>query len=196
MKKKKTRKFVVSTKNNEKKDDLLKFEPPAPVLNTSTSKDSISNFSVKSKTISISTISKERNKEELAQKEKNIRKNKFSKEDLILAWQELVSKVKIIGKSNLAILLSTFPPELKNDFIIVVKLINSSQLEILNEQEYLVLEFLRENLQNDCIQIKKTIINVPKKDIIYTNTDKFNKMLEQNEQLNNLREELGLDPDY
>ena len=60
----------------------------------------------------------------------------------------------------------------------------------------MILDYLRSRLENDKIEITTKIIESEKSDIPYTNKDKFKKMLDENSQLEVLRTELGLDPDY
>jgi len=60
----------------------------------------------------------------------------------------------------------------------------------------MILEYLRNNLQNDKIEIITKIIELEKSKVPYTNNDKFKKMLDENPQLETLRVKLGLDPDY
>ncbi len=152
---------------------------------------------MKSKTISISNFlqaNKDLSEENIKITKK--RKREFSEEELVVVWSDLINEIRNKGKSNLAIALGANEPELKQDFVIDITLINSSQVEILEEEEYTVLNFLRENLQNDYITIIKRITKDVKKDMLYTNRDKFNKMLKDNHHLQRLRIELGLDPDY
>ena len=152
---------------------------------------------MKSKTISISNFlqaNKDFSEENIKITKK--RKREFSEEELVVVWSDLINEIRNKGKSNLAIALGANEPELKQDFVIDITLINSSQVEILEEEEYTVLNFLRENLHNDYITIIKRITKDVKKDMLYTNRDKFNKMLKDNHNLQRLRIELGLDPDY
>jgi uncharacterized protein with HEPN domain len=67
---------------------------------------------------------------------------------------------------------------------------------MLLEEKYMILEFLRNKLENDYIEITTKVIKGVKSNIPYTNKDKFAKMMEQNPHLETLRMKLGLDPDY
>ena len=92
--------------------------------------------------------------------------------------------------------MGVFPPVLKSNYEIELPLSNSSQVEMMMEEKYMVLEFLRSKLENDYIEIITTIIEGEKSNIPYTNKDKFAKMMEENPHLETLRMKLGLDPDY
>ena len=152
----------------------------------------------KSKTISITAAFQEINKvkEEQEVDTSNLRKTEFTETKMIAVWKEVISFVKKKGKSNLGITLGVFPPVLKSNYEIELPLSNSSQVEMMMEEKYMVLEFLRSKLENDYIEIITTIIEGEKSNIPYTNKDKFAKMMEENPHLETLRMKLGLDPDY
>jgi len=115
---------------------------------------------------------------------------------MLRTWKEVIVFVKDKGKSNLGITLGVFPPLLKANFEIELPLSNSSQVEMLQEDKYMILEFLRNKLENDYIEITTKVIEGKKSNIPYTNKDKFTKMIEENPHLETLRMKLGLDPDY
>jgi DNA polymerase-3 subunit gamma/tau len=151
----------------------------------------------KSKTISISAAFDRLNqkKEEEIDISK-LRKTDFSAAKMLKTWKEVIAFVKQKGKTNLGITLGMFPVELKENFVIELPLSNSSQAEMLIEEKYMILEFLRDKLENDYIELTTKVIEAEKSNIPYTNKDKFNKMLEGNPHLETLRLKLGLDPDY
>ena len=95
------------------------------------------------------------------------------------AWNQMVDFVKEKGKVNLSIILSAFLPVLKSNFVIEFSLSNTSQLEIFIEEKYMLLDFLKDKLSNDLIDIVTVIVEIEKKDIVYTNKDKFKKMLDK-----------------
>ena len=64
------------------------------------------------------------------------------------------------------------------------------------EEKYVILEYLRNKLENDKIEITTQIMEGEKSNIPYTNKDKFKKMLDANSQLEILRIKLDLDPYY
>ena len=115
---------------------------------------------------------------------------------MLEAWKEVVVFVKKKGKSNLSIALSMFPVELKEGFLIDLPLSNSSQLEILNEEKSMILDFLRKKLDNDYIDIRPKVVDVKKSNVPYTNKDKFKKLLKEYPALEGLQKKLALDPDY
>ena len=92
--------------------------------------------------------------------------------------------------------MGVFPPVLKDNFQIELPLSNSSQVEMLQEDKHMILEFLRNKLENDYIEITTKVVEGEKSNIPYTNKGKFTKMIEENPHLETLRMKLGLDPDY
>ena len=151
----------------------------------------------KSKTISISNLLSKNNdqrKEDITISNVNLKE--FSKEDLIFNWKEMISILKKNGKSNLAITLGIYEPILLDNFLIEVPLSNSSQIELVFHEKQKILQILRSRLGNDKLDLKTVVVESEKRDVAYTNKDKFNKMLEKNPNLQVLREKLGLDPEY
>ncbi len=125
-----------------------------------------------------------------------LRKTDFSTTKMLKIWKEVITFVKQKGKSNLGITLGMFPVELKENFVIELFLSNSSQAEMLIEEKDMILEFLRNKLENDYIELITKVIEAEKSNIPYTNKDKFAKMMDENPHLETLRLKLGLDPDY
>ena len=153
----------------------------------------------KSKTISISAAFKQMNEKKDVEEKNDISKLRnadFSATRMLETWKEVIAFVKQMGKSNLGITLGIFLPELKDNHVIELPLSNHSQVEILLEEKYIILEFLRNKLENDYIEITTKVIKGWQSNIPYTNKDKFAKMMEQNPHLETLRMKLGLDPDY
>ena len=153
----------------------------------------------KSKTISITAAFQQLNQKKEVEQEvdtSNLRRIDFTETKMLATWKEVIEFVKKKGKSNLGITLGVFPPVLKANHEIELPLSNSSQVEMLLEEKYMILEFLRNKLNNDYIEISTKVIEGKKSNIPYTNKDKFAKMVEENPHLETLRMKLGLDPDY
>jgi DNA polymerase III subunit gamma/tau len=153
----------------------------------------------KSKTISITAAFKQMDEKKDVEEKIDISKLRnadFSATRMLETWKEVIAFVKQMGKSNLGITLGVFLPELKDNHVIELPLSNHSQVEILLEEKYMILEFLRNKLENDYIEITTKVIKGGESNIPYTNKDKFAKMIEHNPHLETLRMKLGLDPDY
>ena len=125
-----------------------------------------------------------------------LRDANFSINILLSIWKELIIHFRNKGKSNISIALDRYEPKLIESNIIDISLSNTAQREMILEEKYVILDYLRNRLENDLIEIRTNILEGDKSAIPYTNKDKFNRMLEDNPQLETLRVKLGLDPDY
>ena len=154
---------------------------------------------LKSKTFSIAEQMGKLNKEEDV--EINVTKNNtnchFDALDLQKCWKTIVDDYKSKQKNNIAIILSSNNPIIKNDNEINIFVNNLSQIELIEDEKYKILNYLKEKLSNNNVNLNIEMIKEEHKEKIpYTNTDKFNKMIESNPLLNELKINLGLDPDY
>ena len=205
IKKKNSKSFVVSINDakrevsvekiaeNNKKEEIPVFQDvkmgTGIKLNLGTKK--------KSSLISINSSFKE--DKEIVEEDKSslsFRDADFSETKLLEQWKTLIIFVKEKGKSNLGITLGVHNPKLLEGYLIELPLSNAAQAEMILEEKYIILEYLRNKLENDRIEITTRIVAVEKTNIPYTNKDKFKKMLDENPQLEILRIKLGLDPDY
>jgi len=152
----------------------------------------------RSKTISINETIETSNSNSLEDDNESIslRNTQFHQEDVKTVFDKCISKFKKDGKSNLAIALGSNLPTLKENDIIEILLDNSAQLELIRETQYLILDFLKNELDNDNIRIEIRISENQKSSKPYTNKEKLNKMKDSNPDLEELRISLSLDPDY
>jgi DNA polymerase-3 subunit gamma/tau len=214
--KKKSKHFIVTLNDAEKEVFVEKInqnqqETPKTVIQQKESKVEITEElknkprsrivlgrSKKSSMISINSSFKSE-KEKTEEKEVDIsslRSNDFTETQLLKFWKELIVFVKEQGKSNLGITLGVHPVKLLANYLVELPLSNTAQQEMIAEEKYMILEFLRNKLENDKLEITTKIIEGENNNIPYTNKDKFKKMLEENPHLETLRIKLGLDPDY
>ena len=154
---------------------------------------------LQSKTFSISEQLDKLNKKDDI--DKNVIKNntniRFDALDLQKCWTTIIDDFKSKQKNNIAIILSSNNPMIKNDNEINIFVNNLSHIELIEDEKYTILNYLKEKLSNTNINLNIEMIKEENKEKIpYTNTDKFNKMIESNPLLNDLRLNLGLDPDY
>jgi DNA polymerase-3 subunit gamma/tau len=217
--KKNSKSFVVSMKDSigevsiEKIPEKIKREV---ILNTNdvekTKEDEISNIddieerpsirlniSEKKKASLISINASDKEAEPIENEDHStliVRDSVFSETELMLEWKYLIDLMNEKGKSNLGITLGVHKPKLKEEYLIELPLSNSAQAEMILEEKYMLLEYLRKKLDNDKIELVTRIVDMEKSIIPYTNKDKFKKLLEENPKLENLRVKLGLDPDY
>ena len=123
------------------------------------------------------------------------RSKSFSLEKMQEVWNSFTNKIKEDGKTNLYVTLSSFDPIIIAETVII-KISNDIQEKIIEENKLELMEYLRNNLENDNIEIKLEYTEEIKSNIPYTAKDKFEKMKEENPSLNILQQKLGLDPEY
>lgn len=136
--------------------------------------------------------SKEETKPETSEQQK--RTGEFSFEKLEAAWENFKNARKQIGKDRELNVLNqkiTLDKE-----IITLHLLNPIQVDILNDFRDELLEYLRNELENDHISLKPVVMQQNDKKMIYTNKEKLDHLVEKNPQLKNLKDNLGLDIDF
>ena len=216
--KKKNEKFVVSktvTRSdfNQKKESLpaesitkkeedLKVEiseekDSSSIDQAKLPKNDTSSSFLKPKTISILSSLNDIDEETESKKEMlPINSEGFSFDLLMKKWKEMISHFKNLEKSNLALNLNINNPELIESNKIKIILSNSSQVELIEQEKINILTYLRNSLNNDLLELETQVKEIDKNDVPYTNSDKYKKMFEENENLAKLGARLGLDPDY
>ena len=202
--KKKNKNFVVSSKNDNTSDSKTTVknnnEPSKEKPAEKEKKESVIELKEvnpvpSSKTISIlGSLKDEQEIEDNIEIAKN--SDHFSNDDLQARWKEMNSNFSNKGKTNLVLALNSNKPVLKENYVVEVTLSNTSQVELLNEEKFNILGYLREKMNNDSIDIITAVVQSDKNDTPYTNSDKYKKMYEQNKNLAILGQKLGLDPDY
>ena len=150
----------------------------------------------KPNTISITSFSEKKENKKVTDDLEKQKENFFSEKKLLDVWNSIVLNYKEKNKSNIAIILELYKPELMNDFKIKLNVGNSSQIELINEEKKYIINFLKEHLGNDSIKLDLNVSKENSEPLAYTNKEKFQKMMLNNSSLKNLKNELGLDPDY
>lgn len=135
----------------------------------------------------------EKNPSEAEAKPSLIKQEKtFSIEELKQAWNEFTEQRKSqVGEYHL--LRQEFD---YHDNIITIHLSNQVEEPLLQSIRTPLTEFLRLRLGNDSINVISQVKEVQSKKIAYTNKEKFDHLAEKNPILLELKERLGLDPDY
>ncbi len=152
----------------------------------------------KRRTISInpSHIHAEEEKVELENK-RTQKDSPFTKDDLNASWKNYATKTKLAGKHNLFSILSDKEPTLQPNHQIELVVDNKVQEEVFTEDKSNLLRQLKDDLQNDSIQIIITVKQLEEKEMkAYTPEDKFKKMAEQNPVILDLKNQFDLELDY
>ena len=121
--------------------------------------------------------------------------NEFSDEELILVWNELMAEIEEGGKEGSSLVTSAMrermPKREGNSLLMVVE--NKSQ-----EEEVMIFrpdmhELLRQRLKNSEVTIKVSINRDVTERKAYTDAEKFQKMIDRNPKLLDLKKKLDLD---
>lgn len=87
------------------------------------------------------------------------------------------------------------PYELNGGEILVI-LSSPLQEDLIQEFRTEIIQFLRQRLKNNTIQLTTKVVKPESKKMVYTPQEKFNYLAEKHPVLLKLRERLGLDPDF
>lgn len=80
--------------------------------------------------------------------------------------------------------------------VITLLLANPVEEPLLLSLKADLLTYLREKLNNSSIQLESVLQEIQTKRMVYTNKEKFEHLAEKNPHLKELKERLGLDPDF
>jgi hypothetical protein len=109
--------------------------------------------------------------------------------------QEFAEKKKMEGKAREYILLNE-DVELLEGNTIEIKLSNPVQEDTLDTIKTELLTFLRSKLNNESITIASKVQAGDAKKRLYTTREKFDHLAQKHPLLKELKERLGLDPDF
>ncbi len=164
------------------KNDTNQLDTPKEALKESKT-------TLKSTTISIQDFlnKKEQQEEKEAQLVKDQRTKSFSKQEFIKAWSAYKAKIQHTPKKSFYAILSQ-DPNFISDTQIEIYLDNSAlQGEFDTEKQDLV-QFLRDELSNDLIQIEARVKKVDKKQKLFTSKERFEKLAQINPNVQKLKD--------
>ena len=122
-----------------------------------------------------------------------VKRNKeFSAESFLSAWNTFANQIKEEGKFNLHSHLTMETPVLKGTDILLTYPNDTIRLEVERDQGTLF-AFLANELENDHLKIKITVVESAVKRYAYTPEEKYAQLKEQNPLLDVLRSSLDLD---
>ena len=118
----------------------------------------------------------------------------FSEDALRRSWKSFSENRKEVGNTD-KLILNKDVSEGEN-YSVIIHLNSQLEVSLLEKFEVELVQFLRTELKNDRITLKKEIIRTEESKKLYTSTDIFDYMRKQNPHLINLKDRLGLDFDY
>lgn len=83
-----------------------------------------------------------------------------------------------------------------NEHTITIRITNEALEGTFDRMRTDLLEKLRDQLKNDHLQLRSEIIEPEKKDMLYTDKEKFEHLKKKYPALKDLQERLGLDPEF
>lgn len=119
----------------------------------------------------------------------------FTFEELKKHWQAFASQKEAEGK-NFEHMVLQQEIYLKDTTTIVIKFTNPVKIDILDKFRADLITYLKTKLNNGKISLEIEMIEEEAKRKMYTNSDKFNYLAEKNPIVKQLRDRLGLDPDF
>jgi len=118
--------------------------------------------------------------------EDDLPKDTFTEEQMQTVWNTYVKKIEDEGKHNLTSILSIDTPKLK-DTTIHLEFPNATNKIEVERQQYDLLAFLRQKLNNYDISISITVNEEMDKKYVYSDMEKFERLNEKNPNLDLLR---------
>jgi hypothetical protein len=120
-------------------------------------------------------------------------KDDFTKDDLVKAWQEFLTKLQVEHKIPAYNALSSGSIELKDNFVIEFTFSSLSLSGEFDLYRMDLMRFFREKFNNYGIEFQVTITQGESKNFIKSKAELFKEMAEANPILLKMKEELGLD---
>ncbi len=129
---------------------------------------------------------------DLPESKTSIFKSNFTQQQLENSWN-YYHNIKLKNKEfNIASLLKISEPK-KIDNVISYSVTSEINKKELEKEIPKLLDFIKKALKNDLIEVKIDANSSIKKNILYTPSEKFQKLVEINPSLEKLRKELDLD---
>lgn len=167
----------------------VNVQPVMPTVPTGTT--AVKNTSSRPVSTSFKDLDK-KPKEEVIQQPESIvdLKNVFSQEDLVEHWNAFAETIdtKVYLKNTM---INSKPVMLEN-FLFEVAIHNQGQQDELSNSAVSILSYLRHHLKNTHIQMRIRISESNEKKLAYTNTEKYQHLMEINPLLGKLRDEFNL----
>ena len=133
------------------------------------------------------------NKIEVIIDESELPKEAFTEEDMQKHWNDFVKKIDGDGQKLLASSLSTDIPKLSNETTIWIELPNDTMKKEVEREKFQLMEYLRNNLNNQFITLKITVNEEVSKKFAFTPEEKYQKLREKNPAIDVLRKTFDLD---
>ena len=190
----------------ESATEVLVAEPPIEINSPSNEEPSENRnnpkpaINIQSKRVSGLSLSslKAKKEHELNRKddtidESQLPKDAFTEEQMQAHWADFVQIIDKDGRKILASNLNTDIPKLKNETTIWIELPNGTMKKEVEREQYDLMEYLRQKLNNHFISLTITVNEETAKKFAFTPLEKYEKLREKNPAIDILRKEFDLD---
>ncbi len=125
--------------------------------------------------------------------EEDLPQDAFSEETMQQHWNDFVDELEKQGRKILASNLQTDVPKLKNENTIWIELPNGTMKKEIEREQSLMLDYLKQKLNNYSITLHITVNEEVAKKFAFTPAEKYEKLKEKNPAIDLLRKEFDLD---
>ncbi len=125
--------------------------------------------------------------------EKELPKEAFEEAEMQKHWTDFVQHLEKKGRKILASNFQTDVPKLKNEHTIWIELPNDSMKKEVEREQSLMMNYLKEKLNNYSITLHITVNEEVAKKFAFTPEEKYQKLKEKNPAIDLLRKEFDLD---
>ena len=133
------------------------------------------------------------NKKEEVLDESKLPKSPFTEAEMQKHWTDFVTKIDAEGRKILASNLHTDVPKLRDEHTIWIELPNNTMKKEVEREQYDLMVYLKEQLNNHFIKLKITVNEQTAKKFAFTPQEKYEKLREKNPIIDKLRQEFDLD---
>ncbi len=120
-------------------------------------------------------------------------KDTFTETEMLKHWNDFVDKIDKKGQKILASNLSADIPKLKENSTLWIELPNTTMKKEIEREQYDLMTYLKEQLNNYEITLKITVNETTAKKFAFTPEEKYEKLREKNPLIDLLRNEFDLD---
>ncbi|MCQ2253393.1 MAG: DNA polymerase III subunit gamma/tau [Bacteroidales bacterium] len=116
----------------------------------------------------------------------------FTREQVAALWKKLADIYKT-KKPRLHAIFSQSVPEIKDNYVLEMSLQTTLQVDAINEVKNGFVNYVRQQLHNGKIEVVTKVVDSGSSVFVYTDTDKFKYLAQQNENLDQLKKDLNLE---
>lgn len=138
-------------------------------------------------------IKKEEKVSELPQ-QIDLPEDAFDESKLLALWQQYADQQQMDGNRQMFTTLTMNKPQLKDGYVVELIIHNQAQENLMIESKVSLVDFLRKNLNNFKVMLNTVIEEqAVDPDQAFTNKERYQKMVQKNPDLEEMRKQLGLE---